>query len=114
MASAPFCTWRRSHIMEPTSIESAANPRTTPKPSSIATMVATAPRSELRTGGEPDHQIHPLHLMLPVALRFGAGTVPPKKDGTTLRTSQWNWLFAGPVGMAIVAVALPVALGQVV
>ena len=91
----------------------AANPRTTPNPSSIATMVATAPRSE-RAGREPDHEVHPLHLMLPVALRFGVGTVPPKKDGTTLRTIQWNWLFAGPVGMAIVAVALPVALGQVV
>ena len=58
--------------------------------------------------------IHPLHRMLPVALRLGVGTLPPKKDGTTLRTSQWNWLFAGPVGMLTVAVAAPVALGHVV
>jgi hypothetical protein len=44
-ASAPFWSWRRSHMMLPTSMLNAPMPRITPAASITPTIVVTAPRS---------------------------------------------------------------------
>ena len=59
-------------------------------------------RTALAAAAQARHELYPPHRMFPVAVRVGAGTLPPKKDGRTLRTSQWNWVLAAPFGMVIV------------
>ena len=50
--------------------------------------------------------------MLPLLLRVGSGTDPPKKEGMTLRTIQWNWLAPAPLVMVTVAEPVSAAFGQ--